>query len=173
MYLTPAQLIDGSDGAKEFADLFVVEPALLAAVVAGEDTSAWPADSVARAVAAQDSVVRFIAQAVGEVDARLTKRGYPLPQDATRFPVLSVWTRSIARYHLHRQRDRTSEETGRIERDYRDALRALDFVAEGKLGLGAGDPLMANPNDPSQPGSNAVRVVSQPRLFSRRTLGAL
>lgn len=173
MYLTPAQLIDGSDGAKEFAELFLVDEALLAAVIAGRDTSAWPADAVARAVAAQDSMQRFITQATGEVDARLAKRGYPLPQDATRFPLLSVWTRSISRYHLHRQRDRTTEETGRIERDYKDALRDLENVAAGRMGLGAGDPLFSDPNDPNAPRSNAVHVVSQPRMFTRCTLGDL
>ena len=73
------------------------------------------------------------------------------------------------RYHIHRQRDRTDEERGRIERDYREALRALDYVAQGKLSLGAGDPLAgAGPAD-----GGAVRVASNPRMFTRKGLGAL
>lgn len=168
-YVTPAQLADGSDAAKELAELYSVDPALLAAVIAGGDTSAWPAEDVDAAEEALASIERYIAQADGEIESRLAVRGYALPMDPAQFPVLVVWGRSISRYHLNRTRDRTSEETGRIERDYRDALRALDLVAAGKLSLGAGDPLA--PGAATTPG--AVRVESQPRIFSRDTLGRL
>lgn len=170
MYLTIAQLADGSGSIKELAELYAAEPALLAAVIAGDDTSAWPPADVVQALQATESIDRFIVQAQGEVDARLAHRGYPLPQDATRFPILVVWTRAIARYHVNRQRDRTNEESGRIERDYRAALQALQLVADGKLSLGAGDPLAPDPTDPD---SGAVRLQSQSRLFTRDTLGGL
>ena len=168
MYVTPAQLADGSDATKEYAELYGVDPALLAVVIAAGDTSAWPPAEVAAATAALASIERFCTQADGEVDARLAVRGYPLPQDPVQFPVLQVWARAIVRYHLNRLRDRTSEETGRIERDYREALRALDMVAAGKLTLGAGDPLAEGAAD-----EGAVRMTSNARMFSRSTLGGL
>lgn len=168
-YLTAQQLADGPEGLKELSELYGIDAALLAATLDGGDRSAWTIDEQAEADEALDSVNRFIALGDGEVDARLSQRGYQLPMSAAQFPVLTVWARAIVRYHIHRQRDRTSEETGRIERDYRDALRALDYVAQGKLSLGAGDPLAgAGPAD-----GGAVRVASNPRMFTRNTLGAL
>lgn len=165
-YLAPAQLIDGPESLNELSELFGVEPALLKAVIAGEVVAADPAD-LGSAQAAVASITARIAEAQGEVDARLALRGYALPLDALQFPVLAVWTRAIARYHLHPQRDRTSEETGRIERDYRSAIRALDTLADGKLSLGAHDPLLAKPaNDGAQVNSNS-------RRFSRTSLGGL
>ncbi len=168
MYATPAQLADGNDAAKELAELYGTDAALLAVVIAGGDTSGWPPEDVDAAEAAQASIERFCALADSEVDARLAVRGYPLPQSAAQFPVLAVWARAIARYHLNRNRDRTDEERGRIERDYRDAIRALDAVAAGKLSLGAGDPLAAAALE-----GGAVQVASDPRMFSRGSLRGL
>lgn len=168
MYVTPTQLADGADASKELAELFGVEPSLLSAVIAGGDTSAWPPQDIDRAEAVLASIDRACALATSEADSRLGARGYAVPMDAARFPVLTVWARAIARYHLNRNRDRTDEDRGRIERDYREALRALDLVAAGKLSLGAGDPLTAAAAD-----DGAIRVTSEPRAFSRRTLGAL
>jgi len=168
MYVTPTHLADGSDATKELAELYGIDPALLAALIAGEPTGAWPPVDVDAAGAAVASITRYCAQADAEVDARLAQRGYPLPQDAVRFPVLTVWARAIARYHLNRNRDKTDEARGRIERDYRDALRALDAVAAGTLSLGAGDPLAGAGAD-----DGAVRIASQPRMFDRRSLRGL
>ena len=168
-YVTPAQLSDGADAAKELAELYAVDPVLLAAVIAGDDTSAWAPEEVAVATDALASITRYCTLADGEVDSRLVVRGYTLPVSAVQFPVLSVWARAIARYHLNRMRDKTDEERGRIERDYRDAIRSLDLVAAGKLSLGAGDPLF----DPAAADDGAVRVTSQPRIFTRDTLGGL
>lgn len=169
-YVTATQLIDGPDSLKELSELYGIAAALLAATINEASRSAWTPDEIADADAALASVKRFITQADGEVDTRLAIRGYALPQNPTQFPVLSVWARAIARYHIHRQRDRTTEETGRIERDYRDALRALDLVAQGKLSLGAGDPMAA---DPTASDGGATRVQSQGRMFSRGSLGRL
>lgn len=172
-YVTPANLADGSEATKELAELYGIEAALLIAVITGGDTSTWTTADVAAAQDALASITRFCTQATAEVDARLAVRGYPLPQDAAQFPILVTWSRAIARYHLHRQRDRTNEETGRIERDYRDTMRALDLVATGKLSLGANDPLAPAPVDPLDPDTGHVRVSSRERLFSRTTLGGL
>lgn len=170
-YLTLAQLTDGPDARRELAELYQLDERLFSATLDDADRSAWSADEVTAADAAIDSIQRFMALASAEVDARLAVRGYALPLSASRFAVLTVWSRSIARYHLHRQRDRTSEETGRIERDYRDALRALEQIAAGKLSLGAGDPLFLDGNASADTG--AVQMSSEPRLFSRRQLRGL
>lgn len=170
MYVTPAQLSDGAEALRELSELYALDQALLGATIAGGDRGGWPPEEVAEADAALASIERFAEQATGEVDARLAVRGYTLPQDPAQFPVLAVWARAIARYHLHRQRDRTGEDTGRIERDYRDALRALDQVANGKLSLGAGDPLAPDPDDPD---GGPVRIQGNERIFSRKTLGSL
>lgn len=172
-YITPELLADGPESLREYSELYGIEPALLHATLAGDDRSPWSADDVAAADAALASIERFIVQAAGEMDARLAVRGYELPVDAARFPVLAVWARAIARYHIHRQRDMESESSGRQERDYRDALRALDLIAEGKLSLGADDPLLPVPDDPADPQTGPVRVRSRERLFNRGTLGGL
>lgn len=164
-YVTPAQMIDGPDSLYELSELFGVDAALLRAVVGNGDVAAWQEDDVAAAHEALDSIRQRIVQATGEVDARLAQRGYALPMDATRFPVLVTWARAVARYHLHPQREGTNESTGRIERDYRDAIRALDKLASGELSLGAGDPLSGQ--------SEAAHYRGRGRAFSRRTLGGL
>lgn len=164
-YVTPAQLADGSGAALELAQLFNIVEELLLATIAAGDRSAWTPDQIVEADAALASIEAIIVQADGECDSRLAVRGYALPMDATRFPVLTVWARAIARYHLNRNRDKTDEERGRIERDYRDALRSLDLVASGKLSLGAGDPLAASDAD-----GGSVQMISNPRIFSRNSL---
>lgn len=171
MYVTPAQLAIGSDSLNELSELLQVQPALLQATIDGTDRSAWEVDEIARADDALTAIQHNCDQAAGEVDSRLARRGYALPfDDPGQFPVLSVWARAIARYHLHPQRDRTSEETGRIERDYRQAIRSLDLVAKGELTLGAGDPLAGQANDPQ---GGAIRVEGGQRIFNRQTLGGL
>lgn len=167
MYATPAQLIDGPQALQEFAELFDINHALLAATIAGDDRSGYSADEIAAADRVLVSLLEIIRRADGEIDSRLATRGYPLPQNPVQFPVLAVWGIAIARYHANRSRDKTDEERGRIERDYRDALRALDLVAAGKLSLGAGDPLASGSADA------AVMWQSQPRLFDRQSLGRL
>lgn len=154
-YCTPLQLADGPGALSELAELYEIAPALLRATLAGDDRSDWSAEEIAAADAALASLQGALARATGEVDARLAVRGYPLPADPVQFPVLVVWTAAIARYRVHRQRDRTTEASGRIERDLCDAQLALEAVASGRLSLGAGDPLAA-----ASPG--APQFVSRP-----------
>jgi phage gp36-like protein len=167
-YVTPAQLADGPGSAKELADLFAVDELLLLATIDAGDRSSWSADERAHADRALASINRFIVRADGEVNTRLVRRGYTLPLSSADFPVLTTWSRAITRYHIQPQRDKTNEESGRIERDYREALRALDQLAAGKLSLGPGDPLEA-----AAANDGAVRIVSNPRIFSRDSLGRL
>lgn len=168
-YCSTSQLVDSKLRLAEIAQLLSVDVALLAATIAAGDRDAWSADEVAAADAALASIEQELVRADGEVNARLARRGYALPQDATQFPILTVWARAIARYHLHAERsgEGASVVDGRIERDYLDARDALQLVAEGKLTLGAGDPL-AVPASSADDG--AIRIESQPRMFSRESL---
>lgn len=170
MYCTPAQLIDSEVRAGQLAQLFDLPAALLVATIAGTPRDAWTPEEIAQADAALVAITAELARATGEADARLARRGYILPSDPVRWPVLVVWVRAIARYHLHALREgkEFNDDNGRIERDYRDARQALDWVAAGKLSLGAGDPL-AVPAEGSDAG--AIRVTSKPRMFDRNSLG--
>lgn len=172
MYCTAAQLTDSAVRVEQLAKLFDVATALLVATIAGTARDAWTTDEIAVADDALAAINAELTRASAEADARLARRGYALPMSATQFPVLTVWCRSIARYHLHALRDGegADEDVGRIERDYRDARAALDLVAEGKLSLGAGDPL-AVPAEGSA--ASSIRVTSKPRMFSRDSLGRL
>ena len=165
MYLTPAHLADGPGARLEIAQLFELDADLVAVTLAGGDRSEWSADEIAAADAAIATIEAVIERADGEVDAHLAQRGYTLPLNPEAFPVLVTWSRAIARYHLQIQRDRTNEDTGRIERDYRDALRALRAVADGKLSLGAGDPLTSGSTEPA-----SVQSSGESRRFSRAAL---
>lgn len=165
-YISPAQLARGPEALKELSELLGVEPTLLQLTIDGGDRSAYSADEIAAADAALATILDYIGRGDSEIEARLAQRGYPLPVPVTSFPILTVWAAAIVRYHLARMRDRTSEEIGRVERDYRDALRALQMVAEGKQSLGAADPL--RPAD-----ARGIELASQPRIFTRDTLGRL
>jgi len=168
LYLTPARLAGGPEMLSELSELFGVPSDLLALLLAGQtpDPAEWTPGELASAVHALDEIEQTITRACGEIDARLAKRGYALPVDVTRFAIVGTWARWIARYLLHVQREGTQETTGRIERDYRDALKALDAVAEGKLLLGMSDPLAAS-------SANPVHLSGPGRQFSRQSLGAL
>lgn len=162
-YITPTQLAEGPGMLDELAQPFGVDVALMAATIAEGDRSAWTADEIAAADAALVSIQNTITRADAEMDAYLAKRGYTLPLSANTWPVLTSWARNIVRYHLQPQRDRTSETTGRIERDYRQTLRTLDLVAAGKITLGAGDEV-------SSGSAGRVEYSAPGRVFSRDTL---
>lgn len=172
VYCTPAQLVDSPVRLQSLAELFTLDRDLLAATIAETSRDAWTNDEVAAADAALVAIEAELVRADGEVDARLAVRGYTLPQNPVQFPVLTTWSRAIARYHLHSERSGEGADVaeGRIERDYLDAREALDQVAAGKLALGAGDPLAV----PAQGGGEgAIRITSKPRMFGRDTLGGL
>lgn len=169
MYVTPRQLARGQGQLDELAQLFVLDAALLLATLNGADRSAYSAEQIAAADQALADIESVIADTDAEINAYLAQRGYPLPQSAEAFPILTTWARKIARYHLNPQRDRTSEETGRIERDYREARQALTLIADGKLSLGAGDPLAP----PTSPTAGGVQFVAPARVFTAATLADL
>jgi len=167
MYLTPAQLASGVEMRHELSELFGVPAELLALTFAGDtpDPAEWSSAELAAAVHALDEIEQTIIRACGEIDAHLAKRGYALPVDVKRFPIVGTWARSITRYLLHTQREGTQETTGRIERDVRDARAFLNLVADGKVLLGANDPLATS--------AGGVHVSGSGRLMNRQTLGVL
>lgn len=166
-YITPAQLSNGPEALTELSQLLSVDSALLALTIAAGDRSTYSVEEIAAADAALVSIGNYITRADGEIDARLAQRGYTVPMSAASFPILVVWAAAITRYHLSRMRDLTNEQTGRVERDYRDAIRALQLVADGKLSLGARDPLAVA----EQPA--AILITGNSRIFSRSSLGGL
>ena len=146
-YITHTELAE-RPGARELAqvatadNLRVIDFELMDASLRGGDRSAWDAS----ALAAADDALRRIDDAVTEaealIDGYLAKRGYVLPLDlsaASTRKLIAGWSRAVTRYLL--QKDSISDEkSSPIARDYRDALRMLQLIADGKFSLGAEDP---------------------------------
>lgn len=150
MYISHAQLAE-RPGARELAQVataaheHLVSYELMEATLLGGDRSAWSPEEIAIA----DDAVQRIDDAVNDagslIDGYLVKRGYSVPLDPV--PDLVVtWARWITRYLLHQ--DRITDERGDpIVRDYRDALKFLQQVANGQFSLGANDPVTESSAD--------------------------
>lgn len=172
-YITTAELAE-RPGAREIALLATsdgaatVDIALMDATLRGTDRSAWPADELLQADAAQRRVLDAVAEASALIDGYLAQRGYALPLElpspSTGKSMLTVWARAIARYLLNGERV-SDESKDPVSRDYRDALKRLAEVAAGKLSLGAVDP-----QAPANAPSTDVRFDSAPRVFGRDEL---
>lgn len=161
-YLTHADLLQ-SPGATELAqaaadDDAIVGADLMAATLAGADRSVWTAKAIAAADAALARIDRLLAD-VGElIDGHLGAR-YTLPLD----PVPGIvrgWATDILRYRLHDDLAADSHIAAR----YRDALRLLDLVRNGKLALGA-SPQQASPG-------LGPAASTRERVMTRDTLSA-
>ena len=174
-YITTAELAE-RPGARELAlaassdTAPVVAYALMDATLRGADRSAWTPEQVAAADAALQRVQDAVAEAGAVIDGYLAQRGYALPLEmpatSTGKSVLTAWARSITRYLLNKSRI-SDEGKDPVARDYRDALKMLGLLAQGKYSLGAGDP--ASPaNAPG--GATEVRFDSAPSVFSRSQL---
>lgn len=163
MYCTAPDYVLAPEMLRETAELFSVDTELLGATIAAADRSPWTLAEQAAANAVLMRLNAILTRAATEADAYLRRRGYAVPLDGQQFPVLVVWTRSIARYHVQPRRDLTSEQSGRVERDYRDAIKAFQAIAKGELSLGANDPLAST----ASAGAGAVHVVAQPSVFAR------
>ena len=74
---------------------------------------------------------------------------------------MTGWVRDIARYLLHKDRQ-GREDNDPIVRAYRDALKFLELIAQGKFSLGALDPIQNNPS------TIDVRFDSAPSVFDRK-----
>ena len=103
-----------------------------------------------------------VAEADSTIDGFLAKRGYPLPL-APVPRLVAGWSRSIARYLLHKSRI-SLESSDPIVRDYRDALKLLQLTAEGRFSLGADDAVATGG------GSTDVRFDAAPQVFGRQEL---
>ena len=174
-YITTAELAE-RPGARELAlaassdTAPVVDYALMDATLRGTDRSAWTPEQIAAADAAVQRVLDAVAEAAAVIDGYLAQRGYTLPLElpatSTGKSVLTAWARSITRYLLNKSRI-SDEGKDPVARDYRDALKMLGLLAQGKYSLGAGDP--ASPaNAPG--GATEVRFDSALPVFSRSQL---
>ena len=164
-YITHADLAD-SPGALELAEVASDEHAppvaaeLLAALLRGQDVSAWPPADVAAAQRALARIDDAVADAGAVIDGYLAKRGYALPLSPV--PALvDSWCRAIARYLLHKNRT-AMESKDPIARGYNDAVRLLQQTADGKFSLGIQDTVAIDQTD--------ARFVHAPKVFGRDQL---
>lgn len=165
-YVSLLQLAE-SPGALELAQVAstsheaVVDAELMERTLRGEDRSGYSAAEIAAADEARARIEALVAEADGLVDGYLARR-YPLPLPTTP-KLLATYARAIVRYLLHKDLI-TDERTDPKARDYRDALRFLQLIAEGKFSLGLEDPT-------TSPSSEAdVRIEAGAKVFGRRVL---
>lgn len=135
---------------------------LMEATLRGDDRSAWTADQVSEADDALRRIEDAVAQAESLIDGYLAKRGYGLPLNPVPH-LVTGWARDIARYLLHKDRG-GKEDSDPIVRTYRDALKFLQQIADGKFSLGANDPVASDPS------SIDVRFEADENVFSREQL---
>lgn len=172
-YVTLQQLAE-RPGALDLAALAsaeheaLVEAELMDASLRGADRGAWSVEQRAAADAAIARIQDAVAEADALIDGFLTQRGYVLPLDlapmGAAVAMLSGWSRAITRYLLSKNRI-SDESKDPVARDYRDALKLLRLVAEGKFGLGLAEPV------PPASGTD-VRFDGAPNVFGRDQLGA-
>lgn len=166
MYVTLVQLAD-SPGALELAQVAstsheaIVGAELMDLTLRGGDRSAYSAPEIAAADEARARIEELVAETAGLIDGYLARR-YTLPLAAVPV-ILATWARAIVRYKLHSHRE-GDERSDPVVRDYRDALRFLQQVAEGKFSLGLQDPEQSPAND------GDVRFEGGPKVFGRRVL---
>lgn len=170
MYCTLVQLADAKL-ARELAQAATPErlriPAdeVMDAVLRGADTTAMDPDDVAAAQAAVVVIGRALDSADALIDGYLRMRK-PVPYTVPLSPVpevVSVWAQWIGRYLLHKERFGTEEKTDPVVRDYKEAIRLLQEVRDGKFSLGVEDPL-------PPPSSGAPAFCGPARVFSMDTL---
>lgn len=167
MYIALVQLAE-RPGAQELAQVAstvhqdVVPDALMEATLRAADRSAWTSDEQALADAAAARITEAVLQADGLIDGYLRRRGYAVPLSPVP-RLVAEWSRQISRYYLHKDTI-TDERSSPIARDYRDALRLLQLVADGKLNLGEDDPLASAVE-------RDVRSFGQERVFTADKLG--
>lgn len=139
----------------------IIDYALMDASLRGGDRSTWTPEEVAGADLVLDRITEAMTEAESIVNGYLVKRGYGLPLS----PVPSLvtgWVRDIGRYLLHK--DRISDDKDAILRNYKDALKFLQMVADGTFSLGAQDPIATSPDLAD------VRFDADENVFSRQQL---
>jgi len=170
MYCMPAQLADAKL-AREVAQAATPErmripvDAAMDAVLRGTSTADIDPEDVAAAQAALTVIERALKSADALIDGYLRMRkpvAYRVPL-APVPEVVAVWAQWIARYLLHKERFGTEERTDPVVRDYKEAIRLLQEVRDGKFSLGEDDPL-----PPSSGG--APQFCGPERVFTASTL---
>jgi len=150
-YVTHAELAD-NPGALELAEVASDEQAppvaaeLLAALLRGQDVSAWPPADVAAAQRALARIDDAVMDADAVIDGYLAKRGYALPLVAPVHRLVAAWSRAIARHALHKNR-LAGDGKDPITRAYKDALGLLQKTADGHFSIGANDAVAVNQLD--------------------------
>lgn len=129
----PGALELSQQASPDVGELVPVE--LMDATLRGADRSSWTDEETARADQALARIDEAVADADALIDGYLQRGGYSTPlADA---PTLVVqWSRSITRYLLHRELVTKSGEADPVLRDYNNAIKMLQQVANGQLMLG-------------------------------------
>ena len=112
---------------------------IIGKIIDGEDVAGEPPVAVEKAQQSIARIEEVIADSSALIDGYLRQRGYKLPFKQTP-RILTTWARSLVRYYLH-QHLPAKEADNPIVRDYRDTLKLLQLVAEGKFSLGLEDEL--------------------------------
>ena len=129
----------------------------LAAAAGGADTSGWPADESAAALAALSVIGQAITDAGSAIDGYLSGRyGMPL---TTPPAVLKRVACDLARHYLY---DDNEPET--VSDRYKESVAWLRDVAAGKVALG---PEAVG----SKPAGGCVEIVTSGKVFGRRERG--
>ncbi len=174
-YITHAELAE-RPGAVELAQLAtdanrpVVDAELMDATLRGADRSAWSAEALTDADDAMRRIDEAVAEADAIIDGYLVKRGYAVPlalPGGQPMKLVAAWSRAITRYALAKD-GIGDERTSATARDYRDAHKLLQQVADGTFSLGAGDPQAAG----QAGGSTDVRFSFPEPVFGRSQLKA-
>lgn len=162
-YLTLLQLAE-MPGALELAQVAtdkhaaIVEAELMELSLREGDRTSYTADEIAAADAAVARIEQAGTESDDLIDGYIGRR-YALPL-ASVPGILITWARAITRYKLHG--DRISDaNTDPIARDYRDAIKFLTLVSEGKFSLGIEDPTSQG----SGPGD--VQINTGHKVFGR------
>ena len=167
-YITHADLAE-SPGALELSEVASDEhrrpvPAeLLDAVLRGADVSTWGDDDVQAAQRAAARIDTAVRDACSLIDGYLAKRGYALPLQPPVHRLVTAWARDIARHRLHKNR-LADDGKDPISRAWRDALRLLQQVAEGKFAIGPVDTVAVH--------KTQAIFDSAPLVFGRKQLRA-
>lgn len=128
----------------------------------GEGEVVRSADRDGDGIADTDVVERALEHADGIIDSRVGVK-YSVPLN----PVPKVVIAYAGDIALYRMSEDTASYTEEKRKRYDDALAWLKAVAEGKAVLGG------QPEPPAVGGDGSIRVVAQPREYTRQTLGGI
>lgn len=167
MYLAHADLVE-RPGVRELAEVAsdqhgqMVPYELMEQTLLLADRSDWSAADIALADKALTRIDDAVTRASDLIDGYLVRR-YELPLALPVPGLVMEWCRQISRYYLHQHR-LSDEKTDPVARDYRDALKFLQQLVEGKFFLGFNDPVATDSGDV------AVEFESDSSVFSRSEL---